>query len=292
MKRIISMVLALIFAFSLVACSEKNEKPYKDLVASDVVSATVTFSPPNKTVQIDDIEKLVSLLRDIVIYEKDNSYSEYNGQSVLFTLTMTDGRKEQARPFGDFFVINGTGYKTQYKHSEKLSNYANELLDKAVNVKDYEKTVSYSGWSEDDKIYTSCLNFEQISFNSVKHFPIFKIETLKDLQDFKTNYGDVLSMTQGYDEMPSFEDVTNEYDEKFFDSNSLFVVYVTASSGSYRFDVDNVYCDDDSFRIHIKQTNNPEIYTDDMAGWFVTVAVENEIVSTCRFFDADLYVED
>ncbi len=292
MKKIISVVLVLIFAFSLVACSEKNEKPYKDLVASDVVSATVTLSPPNKTIQIDDIEKLVSLLRDIVIYEKDNSYSEYNGQSVLFTLTMTDGRKEQARPFGDFFVINGTGYRTKYKPCEKLSNYANELLDKAVNVKDYEKTVSYAGWSEDDKIHTSCLNFEQMSLNSVKHFPIFKIDTLKDLQDFKTNYGDVLSMTQGYDEMPSFEDITNEYDEKFFDGNSLFVVYVTASSGSYRFDVDNVYCDDESFRVHIKQTNNPEIYTEDMAGWFITVAVENEIVSTCRFFDADLYTND
>lgn len=55
---------------------------------------------------------------------------------------------------------------------------------------------------------------------------------------------------------------------------------------------DNVYCDDDSFRIHIKQTNNPEIYTEDMAGWFITVTVENEIVSTCRFFDADLYTND
>ncbi len=292
MKKIISVVLVLIFVFSLVGCSEKNEKPYKDLVASDVASATVTFSPPNKTVQIDDIEKLVSLLRDIVIYEKDNSYSEYNGQSVIFTLTMTDGRKEQARPFGDFFVINGTGYKTKYKPCEELANFANGLLDKAVNVNDYKKAVAYAGWSEDDKIYTTCLNREQMSLNSVKHFPIFKIDTLKDLQDFKTNYGDVLSMTQAHDEIPSFEDTTAKYDEKFFDSNSLFVVYVTASSGSYRFDVESVYCDGDSFRIHIKQTNNPEIYTEDMAGWFVTVAVKDEIVSTCRFFDADLYLKN
>ncbi len=292
LKKIISIFLALIFAFLCVGCGEQNEKPYKDLLASNIASATVTLSPPNKTVQIDDIEKLVSLLRDIVICEEDNSYGEYNGQSVLFTLTMTDGRKEQARPFGDFFVINGTSYKTKYKHSEKLSNYANELLNKSVDIKDYEKTISYAGWSEDDKIYTSCLNIEQMSLNSVKHFPIFKIDTLKDLQDFKTNYGDVLSMNQGYDDIPSFKDVTNKYDEKFFDRNSLFVVYVTASSGSYRFDVESVYCDDDSFRVHIKQINNSEVVTADMAGWFVTVSVKDEIVSTCRFFDADLYVKN
>ncbi len=292
MKKVISLVLVLLFVFSFSGCSEQSKTPYKDLRASNVASATVTLSPPNKTIQIDDIEKLVSLLRDIVIYEEDNSYGEYYGQGVLFTLTMTDGSTQEARPFGDFFVINGTGYKTKYKPSENLNNYANELFSEAVDIKDYEKTISYAGWSEDDKIYSGCLNFEQMSLNSVKHYPIFKIDTQKDLEDFKSNYGDVLSMNHGYDEVPSFEDATAKYDENFFKSNTLFVVYVTANSGSYRFDVDSVYCDDDSFRVHIKQTNNPEVVTQDMAGWFVTVAVKDDIVSTCRFFDADLYVED
>ena len=292
MKKIISMVLVFILMFSSAGCGEQSKKPYKDLVASDVASATVTLSPPNKTIQIDNIEKLVSLLRDIVIYEEDNSYSEYYGQSVSFTLTMTDGSEEKARPFGGFFVINGTGYKTKYKPSEKLSNYANELFNRAVNIKDYEKTISYAGWSEEDKIYSGCLNFEQMSLNSVKHFPIFKLHTSKDLQDFKTNYGDVLSMAQAHDEIPSFEDATAKYDESFFESNTLFVVYVTAGSGSYRFNVDSVYCDDDSLRVHIKQTNNPEVVTMDMAGWFVTVALGDDTISTCRFFDAVLYTED
>ncbi len=292
MKKVISLVLVLIFMFSFSGCGQQSEKPYKDLVASDVASATVTLSPPNKTVQIDDIEKLVSLLRDVVIYEEDNSYGEYYGQGVLFTLTMTDGSTQEARPFGDFFVINGTGYKTKYKPSENLNNYANELFSEAVDIKDFEKTISYAGWSEDDKIYSGCLNFEQMSLNSVKHYPIFKMDTQKDLEDFKSNYGNALSMTHGYDEIPSFEDSTAKYDENFFENNTLFVVYVTAGSGSYRFDVDSVYCDDDSFRVHMKQTNNPEVVTQDMAGWFVTVAVKDDIVSTCRFFDAVLYVED
>lgn len=136
MKKIISIVLVLIFAFSCVGCAEQSEKPYKDLKASDVASAIVTLSPPNKTVQIEDIEKLVSLLCDIVIYEEDNSYGEYYGQGVLFTLTMNDGREEEIMAYNPFFIINGTGYKTKYKPCEKLSNYANELLDKIVDEKD------------------------------------------------------------------------------------------------------------------------------------------------------------
>ncbi|MBQ8267330.1 MAG: hypothetical protein IJZ21_02985, partial [Clostridia bacterium] len=165
----------------------------------------------------------------------------------------------------------------------------NELLNQVVNIEEYEKTISYADWSEDDKIYSGCLNLEQMSLSSVKHFPIFKMDTQKNLEDFKSNYGDVLSINHGYNEVPSFEDATSEYDESFFENNSLFIIYVTANSGSYRFDVDSVYCDDDSFRVHIKQTNNPESVTQDMAGWFVTVAVKNDIVDTCTYFDADLY---
>lgn len=290
MKRLWAVLVAMIIlALSLVGCAERSEKPYKDLKASDIASATVRLSPPNKTIQIEDIEELVSYLNDIVIYEEDNSYGEYMGQGVLFTLTMTDGSKQELQAYSPFFVINGIGYKTKYGPFEKLTNYANELLNQVVNIEEYEKTISYAGWSEDDKIYFGCLNLEQMSLSSVKHFPIFKMDTQKDLEDFKSNYGDVLSINHGYNEVPSFEDATSEYDESFFENNSLFIIYVTANSGSYRFDVDSVYCDDDSFRVHIKQTNNPETVTMDMAGWFVTVAIKDDIISTCSFFDADLY---
>lgn len=285
-------VMMIVFVLSFAGCAEQGQKPYKDLKNFDIVSATVTLSPPNKTIQINDIEKLVSLLNDIVVYEEDNSYGEYMGQGVLFTITMLDGSKQELQADNTFFVINGTGYKTKYRPCEKLTDYANELLDEAVDIKDYKKTISYAGWSENDKIYSGCLNLEQMSLSSVQHFPIFKIETQKDLENFKTNYGGVLSINRGYDEVLSFEDATSEYDEKFFDNNSLFIIYVTANSGSYRFDVDSVYCDGESFRVHIKQTNDPESVTQDMAGWFVTVAVKDDIISTCKSFDADLYNSD
>lgn len=290
MKKIISLFLTFLIILSFAGCAQNGEKPYKDLTASDIASATVQLSPPNKTIQVDDIEKLVSILRDIVIYEEDNSYGEYMGQGVLFTLTLTDGTTQEVLAYNPFFVINGTGYKTKYEPCEKLNNYANELLDDATDINNYEKTVSYAGWSEDEKIFSGCLNLDQMYISSVKHCPVFKVNSYEDLENFKSSYDDVLSMNHGYDELPSFEDATSKYDENFFKSNTLFIVYVTANSGSYRFDIDNVYCDDDWFRIHIKQTNNPETHTQDMTGWFVTVAVKNDVVDNCRFFDADLQI--
>ena len=65
----------------------RGKMPYKDLKASDIVSATVYFFPPDKTVQITDVEELVSYLGEVTIYNEDHSYNDYCGQTVLFTLT-------------------------------------------------------------------------------------------------------------------------------------------------------------------------------------------------------------
>lgn len=58
--------------------------------AAQIVSATDQFSPPGKAIQITEIKELVDLLKDVVIYNEDNFYTEYAGQEVTFTLVMTD----------------------------------------------------------------------------------------------------------------------------------------------------------------------------------------------------------
>lgn len=116
--------IIIVFAFS-------GRKPYKDLEASDIVSATVHLAPPDKTIQITEIEELVAYLNEVIIYNEDNSYTEYSGQGVIFTLTLTDGSQEEIMAYNPFVVINGTGYKTKYEPCEKLNNYANRLLREA-----------------------------------------------------------------------------------------------------------------------------------------------------------------
>lgn len=105
-----------------------GKKPYKDLDAAQIMSVTVRLAPPDTTVQITDIEEFAAYLKDIVIYHEDNSYTEYNGQSVTFTLTMTDGTQTSIMAYNPFLVIDGVGYKTKYEPCEALSSYANRLL--------------------------------------------------------------------------------------------------------------------------------------------------------------------
>lgn len=104
-----------------------KNKPFRDLDASQIASASVQFMPPDETIPISDVEELVRYLADIVVYNKDNSYTGYAGQSVTFTLTMTDGSQTRIMEYSPFLVIDGTGYRAEYGPCEALRDYVNGL---------------------------------------------------------------------------------------------------------------------------------------------------------------------
>lgn len=106
-----------------------GSRPYKNLEETEIASATVHLTPPDKTVQIEDIAALTELLRDVVNYRKDDSYTEYSGQGVTFTLTMADGSRTDITAYNPFLIMDGVGYKTKYEPCEALNHYANSLLN-------------------------------------------------------------------------------------------------------------------------------------------------------------------
>ncbi len=125
-KGLITVTVCLI-VIGIAVSAVSGRKPYKNLEASDIVSAAVHLIPPDKTIQITEMEELVSYLNEVVIYNEDDSYRESCGQAVIFTLTMADGSREEIMAYNPFIVINGTGYKTKYESCQKLNGYANKL---------------------------------------------------------------------------------------------------------------------------------------------------------------------
>ena len=149
----------------------------------------------------------------------------------------------------------------------------------------FDIAISYAGWHEGD--FVGGLNAKKMAISSVKHLPIYKFDTLSDITNFK-QLRDSFTFDQGYDEIPSFNETLAKYDESFFKENSLMVVYVPANSGSYRYGVNSIFCNETAFCVHIEQTNNPEICTQDMSGWFISIAVPDSMIEDCTEFDADL----
>ena len=151
----------------------------------------------------------------------------------------------------------------------------------------YETACGYSGYLHDDSLYYSCLNRDKMYISSVRHLPIFRFDTKEQLDTFSAKYFDSENISS-YDEMPSFLSTVSHCDEDFFSENVLFAVYTEAPSGSFRYAAKNVVCEGDLFYVDVIKTNNPEVYTCDMAGWMITVTAKKEAVRNCTEFDAIL----
>ena len=164
----------------------------------------------------------------------------------------------------------------------------NTELNSSPSNKVYDASLSFANWTDDSKIYTSSLNLSKMQSNSIQHLPIYKFDSLKDLKQFKESFGDILTMDNGWDEVPSFNEATAKYNAKFFEDNCLMLVYVSASNSTHRFGLGSIGWDEKSFCINVVETTDKEFVDAAMAGWFLTVAVEKETIASCTEFDADL----
>lgn len=104
-------------------------RPLKSLRAEEVSSAIVELYPPDVTLQLtaDEIGQLISILNQVVTYQRDDTYGEYDGQAVIFTLTKIDGTQIRVQAYNPFVVINGVGYRTKYEPCEDLNRLGNKL---------------------------------------------------------------------------------------------------------------------------------------------------------------------
>ena len=128
-KRFLMIIICVAAVICIVGINYIGRKPFKSLKSSDIVSATVLLEPPDETIVITDVSELVADLNEVVIYNRNQSYHNYVGQAVTFTLIMSDGTQMKVMAYNPFIVINGTGYKTKYEPCEKLNQYANRLMD-------------------------------------------------------------------------------------------------------------------------------------------------------------------
>ena len=190
---------------------------------------------------------------------------------------------------------DGDPSSVEKRQQEYIDGIRHMLFDDTQNggydlpntIVDIKTTVAYANWTEGGMM-RDCLNGEKMIISSVRHLPVYKLDTLEDLNRFKESYKDILTLDQGYDEVPSFNEVTAAYDGSFFAEHSVVLAYVTASSGSFRYAIQDVSREGSVLCLDVVQTNHPEVYTDDMSGWFVIAEVLDSDIVAFTEFDAQL----
>lgn len=123
-------VLAAVFVVAVVKTRLIGQKPFRNWEKADIAQVELTLTPPDQSFVLTDAEagELLPLLQKVVLYQGDNSYTDYAGQAVVFDLTMRDGSTTQVVAYNPFVIIDGVGYRTKYEPCEALNAFANRLL--------------------------------------------------------------------------------------------------------------------------------------------------------------------
>lgn len=111
------------------------------------------------------------------------------------------------------------------------------------------------------------------------------ITTAEELQEFIDEYAACLGLDYHFNGGMSFSDLATGFDKGFFRENQLLIAYLIEPSGSIRHTLTSAkwYADSgnessDGGKIIIGISRHiPESYTDDMAGWLMTLTLPREI---------------
>ena len=133
----------------------------------------------------------------------------------------------------------------------------------------YETNVVYIGSFLEPVLYEGSLSSDR---------PIHKLDTLAEFEKFKEKASSSYSLD-------SFYTATEKYDEAFFAENSLLLIGTAAGSGSYDFKVKSVSINGIYCTVNVDRTA-PPVITQDMAAWFITVAIPDAEISCCTEFNA------
>lgn len=136
-----------------------------------------------------------------------------------------------------------------------------------------------------DSIYISSLNKDNLYINSIQHLPIFKFDSLGELIAFRDSFGDKSVFDADYDECPSFNEYISKFNEAYFESESLLLIYVDEPSGSFRHQVGQIVVENGALCVTVNAVK-PEVYTFDEASWFVPVQVSKNVTDSCTLYDA------
>lgn len=127
--KIFIVIIIICIGIVFIWLNVRNQKPFEKLTKEEIKEVTIELYPPGATAELDkeEIEELVEILHQVVIYKKDNTYSDYCGQAVIYKITKNDDTTIEVQAYNPFLIIDGIGYTTKYEPCQKLNSLGNKI---------------------------------------------------------------------------------------------------------------------------------------------------------------------
>ena len=115
---------------------------------------------------------------------------------------------------------------------------------------------------EADGFMDKMLNPDMMAISSIEGCPLFRIDTMDDLEDFRSMIGKVADTSIDSEGMQSFDEAVEGYDEEFFAKNSLLLAYVSTSNEKFDVVLEETAVKETYFYMFVERTGEQNAYSD------------------------------
>lgn len=150
-----------------------------------------------------------------------------------------------------------------------------------------------SGHSESSGVRKDALNADLIGIgkDGTTHYPVHKISSIEELRAYLDRCASIFSLADPSKKPKGLADdmLIAKYDSEFFTQNELFIAYITASSGSYRYSCSADFNEENnSFTMYITKNLGGigVMQTADVASWLAVAEFKKESIPEDATVDA------
>lgn len=166
-----------------------------------------------------------------------------------------------------------------------------DAVTKEYSVSELSPELAWVGWNEEG--FTAMLPLSAKNryypMSSKQGLPTAVITSETELEAFREKAGAYFRLDAPFSnengEYKSFAEVTEKCDDTFFEDKALLVTLIQESTGSASHALEAAGLYDGSLEMYIK-TDVPEVYTCDMAGWFLCTVFPLADVSGIEYINS------
>ena len=181
---------------------------------------------------------------------------------------------------------NGYIYETYPATLGEVSSvrYISPSLEDAAMLAKPVKTP----WIDPNVLLSECTNSGKVLISPDRHLPVIKFESKEEWNSFVEKYDDIIDFDgSDFGDAPLFN-YRIKTDGDPFEEYLALLIYVESPSRSFTYNIGDIEFPNDTMIVHIVESPRPEVYTDDMSGYFLTMTLKRSEFANVEAYDAVL----
>jgi len=188
---------------------------------------------------------------------------------------------------GDTIEISYDGYVLAVYPATFSKIFSVNLISREIDPYRIINTATYVGWNDNLVVWDEALNRDTVILSDAIHLPVYKLESVQNLEAFEKKFENTMDFDVWHDnEFEPFDVAALDFNEDFFEEYTVLITYMSAGSGSFRYEVRNVSFDGNTLCVNVVRTVAPDVYTDDMAGWLMLTEIPKSYLDGIEKYDA------